>query len=545
MNDKNLKYALYMRKSSESDDRQALSLDAQKDALSKIVKQERLNVVVEFQESKSASKPHNRPMFDEMLELVQKNKVNAILCWQVNRLSRNPEEGGKIHQLLLDEKIKIIRTTSGIHKPEDNSIGFTVELGMGTQYTRELSSNVKRGMRKANILGGINGVAPHGYLNTRINNHGSLMLDPERWRLIRKMFEMYLTGNYSVPEIRNAMNNDWGFLSVKRTKTGGKPLALSSVYSMLKNPIYMGCVRDLDDKEKLYKGDWQPIISEDEYNRIQHLLYLSGYGPQVNSHNQYELKGVFCCGECGCSITGERKTRQLKNGEAHIYTYYHCTHKRQCSQRGVIREEELFTQIEDLLKQYQIDNRLYEWALSVMNDIAKKELSERLIINSTQDTKIETLEKRYSKLLDMATNGLIDDETFKQKAAELNTLIKQTKKVKQELDEKLQNWYEVIGATLKWLNRYDDSSTNSAEVSRRNMIHSLGYNLQIIDKKITLTPYKWLEPIKKFNANSKHVENKVITDPDKGSNRFILYLKSTWQGRQELNPYQRFWRPLY
>ena len=90
---KNLKFVMYMRKSSESDDRQALSLDAQHDTLMDIVKRNKLKVIAEFREAKSASKPNNRPEFDKMVKLISAGKVNAILCWKEDRLSRNPRHG--------------------------------------------------------------------------------------------------------------------------------------------------------------------------------------------------------------------------------------------------------------------------------------------------------------------------------------------------------------------------------------------------------------------------------------------------------------------
>ena len=258
---KNLKFVMYMRKSSESDDRQALSLDAQHDTLMDVVKRNKLKDIAEFREAKSASKPNNRPEFDKMVKLISAGKVNAILCWKEDRLFRNPAESGLIQQLLVDGKIQRIMTPCRSHTPDDNTIGLAVEAGMSAQYTRDLSRNVKRGQRANNKLGGVHFPAPQGYINVRRNNHGTLDLDQERAPLMRKAFDMYLTGNYTVPEVLSTLNNDWGFLTRKHYKTGGKPLNRSSLYAILENPVYMGYVRDLEDKTQLHKGDWPALLS--------------------------------------------------------------------------------------------------------------------------------------------------------------------------------------------------------------------------------------------------------------------------------------------
>ncbi len=526
---KNLKFVMYMRKSSESDDRQALSLDAQHDTLMDVVKRNKLKVIAEFREAKSASKPNNRPEFDKMVKLISAGKVNAILCWKEDRLFRNPAESGLIQQLLVDGKIQRIMTPCRSHTPDDNTIGLAVEAGMSAQYTRDLSRNVKRGQRANNKLGGVHFPAPQGYINVRRNNHGTLDLDQERAPLMRKAFDMYLTGNYTVPEVLSTLNNDWGFLTRKHYKTGGKPLNRSSLYAILENPVYMGYVRDLEDKTQLHKGDWPALLSEDEFYRIQMLLKKSGFGPQSNySLNHFELKGIFTCGECGCSITAEIKSKKLKDGSVNYYTYYHCTHKRKCSQKGCIREERLYDQIQSLFGQYRIDQTLYDLALEAMKDISAKEIAERLDIDDSQNVKIETMQAEHDRLIDMATRGLISDEDFERKSKQIKTDIERMKTLNAELQHRLKNRYEIIGSTLNKLKQQDEFIFKS-QGTKRSMVHAIGYNPTIIDKNIDITPYTWLEPIKKFLKKAKSPQSQVITNSERGRKCLKNDLSPIWR----------------
>ncbi|HOX10360.1 MAG TPA: recombinase family protein, partial [Candidatus Moranbacteria bacterium] len=95
-NDKKIKYFLYARKSSENEDRQVQSIDDQVNRLKQLARDLNLDIKKIYTEAKSAKKPNNRPIFDEMMERIENGEANGILCWQINRLSRNPIDSGKI-----------------------------------------------------------------------------------------------------------------------------------------------------------------------------------------------------------------------------------------------------------------------------------------------------------------------------------------------------------------------------------------------------------------------------------------------------------------
>jgi len=106
------RYIRHSRNSSEAKERQALSIPEQKIECKKYAVKESLNITHELEESKTAFKPHKRPEFDKMIAFLESGQADSILTWHLNRLARNPEEGGKILQLLQDGTIKEIRTAS-------------------------------------------------------------------------------------------------------------------------------------------------------------------------------------------------------------------------------------------------------------------------------------------------------------------------------------------------------------------------------------------------------------------------------------------------
>ncbi len=370
VNPQDLKFIIYARKSTEGEDRQMASLPDQLDIAKQIVAKNNYKVVKTFREAASASKCNNRPKFDQMVRMVEQGKANGIICWQTNRLARNPKESGIIQQLLVEGKLKLIHTNDRMYRPEDNTMVFGVEASMATQYSIDLSKNVTRGVRSKNRHGHCTGVAPQGYLNKRDSNNQPIVeIDPDRFYVLQRMFKLYLTGNYSVPDLLSILNDEYHFTTLRHKERGGKPLTLGGLHGILENPFYMGKIRDMEDKNIFHQGAWQPMITEDEYWRVRRLK--SKYAEDHNlrpttlvKSARYELKGLLSCASCGCAIIGEHHDRPLADGTFAEHMYYKCTKKspyRKCDMHGTISEKEAFRQIDAILDHYTLHPLLYQW----------------------------------------------------------------------------------------------------------------------------------------------------------------------------------------
>jgi site-specific DNA recombinase len=181
-----IKYFMYARKSSEAEDRQAASIDAQKDELLKIAQEQGLTIVEILTESQSAKKP-GRPIFNKMLERIYKGEANGIICWKLDRLARNPVDGGQISWMLQQNAIAEIVTYGRTYYPTDNVLMMQVELGMANQYIRDLSVNVKRGLAKKVREGWLPSMCPIGYMSTPDRDKGfkTIMKDPEKFPVVK------------------------------------------------------------------------------------------------------------------------------------------------------------------------------------------------------------------------------------------------------------------------------------------------------------------------------------------------------------------------
>ena len=182
-----IKYFIYARKSTESEDRQVLSISSQIDDSKKVADKFNLKVAKVFSESKSAKQP-GREVFNEIIERIKSGEVQGIICWKLDRLARNPVDGFQISCLLQNGIIKHIKTPEHDYYPEDNVILMNVEFGMANQFIIDLKTNTKRGLMAKVNQGWNPCVAKPGYMGDKFSLKGEkkILKDPERFDLLKK-----------------------------------------------------------------------------------------------------------------------------------------------------------------------------------------------------------------------------------------------------------------------------------------------------------------------------------------------------------------------
>ena len=159
------KYFIYTRKSSEDEEKQILSIEAQLQGLRDFAKKENLEIVDKFVETKTAKEP-GRPVFNEVLSQIEKGKAEGILAWHPDRLARNSVDGGRIIYLLDTGKIQSLKfPTFWFESTPQGKFMLNIAFGQSKYYIDNLSENIKRGHRQKLRKGIWPGFAPLGYLN--------------------------------------------------------------------------------------------------------------------------------------------------------------------------------------------------------------------------------------------------------------------------------------------------------------------------------------------------------------------------------------------
>lgn len=502
-NEKKIKYFLYARKSSEAEDRQVASIDSQVDELTKIAKRENLAIIDILSESQSAKAP-GRPIFNKMLERIYNGEACGILCWKLDRLARNPIDGGNISWTLQKGIIQHIRAYDRSYYPTDNVLIMSVELGMANQFVRDLSQNTKRGLKTKAERGWRPTSAPVGYKFNPIKKKGDkeIIKDEERFDLLKKMFDSILTRSKSPLQILNTANNEWGF-----KMPSGKPMARSSFYRILSDTFYYGTFEHPKGSGNWYKGIHEPMISELEYNKIQVILGKKT-NPRPKSHT-FAYTGLIKCGECGGMITAENKIKRQKNGNIHQYTYYHCTKRKnnKCSQK-TIRLENLEIQISNVLKKIEIPQEFCEWALDIIKQENTKESENRNKIIQSQQKTYNACVRKIDALIDMRANNEITEQEFSKKKSHATKEKLKLQELLNDSDKRVDNWIETAEQLFNFAKIAKTKFENGTLEDKKIILSTLGSNLVLKDQNLSILLQKPLLSIEKAAFEVKAISKR-------------------------------------
>lgn len=244
-----MKYLVYCRKSTESEERQVLSLPAQENELAAIAERENFDVVMKYQESMSA-KRSGRPIFGQLLKRIEKGNGYSLLVWNVDRLARNMVDGGMILQLMDEGKIIEIRTFEKTYRnTPDDKFMMSLSFGIAKKYVDDLSVNVKRGFVEKLKQGQWPNRAPFGYLNDW--KAKTVVVDPATSHFVKRIYDLYASGSHGFASIADMLYSEG-----LRSKSG-KRVGESHMQHVLKNPFYTGVMmRD----GKCYEGKYETLI---------------------------------------------------------------------------------------------------------------------------------------------------------------------------------------------------------------------------------------------------------------------------------------------
>ncbi len=343
-----IKYCLYARKSTESEERQVLSIDSQIKEMLLMAEREKLDVVEIKRESHSAKETNQRPIFNEIIDELRQGKFNGILTWAPDRISRNAGDLGKIVDLMDAGLLSEIRTY-GQRFTNSPSEKFLLMI-LGSQAKLENDNrgvNVKRGLRARVEMGLWPTMAPLGYLNQRLmDKKCQLIVDPIRASVVKKMFEKVAYEYCSGRKLYNWLRFELNFYT-----RGNKPLTLSGIYRILDNPFYYGAFEFPKSSGNWYQGKHEPLITQELFEKAKAQLKRDQI---VRQNKEFAFTKLFTCGYCGSTICAEEKWKVLKDGTSAHYIYYGCgrAKDRNCHNK-YIREEEL---IDELLKIIDVIN---------------------------------------------------------------------------------------------------------------------------------------------------------------------------------------------
>lgn len=405
------KYCLYARKSSEDDERQALSIESQVKEMLILAKRERLEVFEIRRESHSAKESGTRPVFNQLLQDVDQGVFDGILTWAPDRLSRNAGDLGKIVDLMDQGKLIEIRANGQRFTNSPNEKFLLMILGSQAKLENDSRAiNVKRGLRTKCEMGIRLGCVPLGYKLVRGQNFhdpSQIEVDQERAPFIKKMFQ-YLLQGHSGRQVHEYLIDE-GF----RSKSGKKP-TLGMIFRMYKETFYYGEFEYPRGSSNWYKGSYEPIITKEEFEKAQAALETSNKG--IWGRKDFYFRKIFKCGACGSGISGEERI----NRHNKHYIYYKCNKygsKKNCREK-YIREEKLIGSLAKIVDEVKSKHEALEKRLS--HEVEKFNQLQKLVTENshhkhmTTQTYIEYMLKSGSNQEKSCLLRYIDEKLYLQ-----------------------------------------------------------------------------------------------------------------------------------
>jgi DNA invertase Pin-like site-specific DNA recombinase len=469
------KFFLYARKSTDVEDKQVLSIEAQLTELRAYARENNLGISAEVVEKQSAKYP-GRPLFNEMMDEIEKNGGN-ILAWNPDRLARNSVDGGRIIYLLDTGKLASLKfPTFWCDNTSQGKFMLNMAFGQSKYYVDSLSENTKRGLRQKVRMGIFPSQAPVGYLND--SRTKTIVVEKKKSRIVRLAFEQYIKGNMRLEDVANFLAK-----SGVTTRTG-KRISKTKASFILSNPFYIGLFKYGGE---LHEGKHEPIISKKLFDEAQEMLKKRGQPDRKPQNEPQPFCGLISCASCGMMITAENKTKRQKNGNVHHYVYYRCTKKsktKKCSELS-LRSEELDKQLSSLIQKVSLPK---DWA-EELNRMAledhKNSAQSLTACVKEKEIKISEISLKLERLLNGYLDQIVDEQDYRNQKAKLLSEKKSFQEEISNLSHKQNDWLAPFQNWIKDAHSLDKIASDSDLFAKKIWAKEIfGSHLFLTERKV-------------------------------------------------------------
>ncbi len=315
---------------------EGFSIPAQREANQRKAEELGARVVREFVDAGESARSADRDGLQDMLAFITATRVQFCIVHKLDRLARNRADDVKIHEALINAGVTLVSATESIDQTPSGMLVHGIMSSIAEFYSRNLATEVTKGLTQKLAQGGTPMRAPVGYLNVRrTDDQGrevrTVEVDPERAPLIRWAFETYAQGESSVSGLLRDLTAR-GLTTVPSPKRPSKPLGKNTLYKLLTNPYYAGVIRY---KGALHPGAHEPLIEPTLFDQVQSLLKARNAQATRHVQHAHHLKGLLHCGSCGSRMLLDFAT----NPRGTTYAYFVCSgraaKKTACTRRAV------------------------------------------------------------------------------------------------------------------------------------------------------------------------------------------------------------------
>ena len=427
----------------------------------------------------------NRTKFHEMLTYIkQQAGCIAIVSDTVDRFQRTFKETLELDPILKAGKVELHFIKNGlvVHKnsPASDTTMWRMCVLMAENYVLSLSDNTKRGLNQKIKNGELPTKAPVGYKNVTLNGKKTIIVDPIAAPLVRKFFQDYATGNYSLKQAAQDFKKA-GLISCK-----GVPFNAASMQRTLTNPFYYGIMKVHGE---LIPHIYPPIISKQLFDKCQQVR--AGFRRQFIRYDKqsFQFKRMIKCADCESYISSYHRCKTNKtDGKKHHYIYLRCAGKanyKKCT-CGEIREEVATKAVMDKLKAIQVPPKLLTGALSqLLGNLNTQEQADRSELANAQ-RRLGQIVKEKEVWVQKEASGLIPSETVN---AKLQALAAEEKYLQAKLSGKQKPSNQVawtLARAVNLLSRLPELYAGSQILQKRKILNLIFANLSMKGKSIEI-----------------------------------------------------------
>lgn len=487
------KAVIFTRVSSKEQE-EGHSLNAQLKRLQEYCKKFNLDIIEEFEVSESST-IGDRKKFHEMIKFVQseskkvKSRIGLVVD-SVDRLQRSFKECPLIDDLIQKDVIEVHFYKEGFVLNKNSSstdiLRWDMSVLFAKSYVSALSENVKRGNRYALESGQYPGKPPIGYQKALMDNgKPTFILDKTRAHLIKKIFELYSEGIYSLVDLVKQCQ-EWNLTSNKSVK--GKPLCKNTIDRILKDPFYYGEMY-VKKYNKYYKHKYEPIIDISLFKKCQSITEgrnVQGKKQAVQtSKKEFIFRSLLTC-----SVTGRRVspyTATNRHGQEYSYLATWDPNDEAKKHKISVPEGLVLSQISDIFKSMQVPEKLMQEITNHLQKSNEIEQEIHKIEMEKLDKRAREIDSEENELIKMRMKGRITDDKFDKNSKEL-----EDSRIKINLEkEKYQNADKAFKhgtiTAFQLLSKAYELFEGSKIEQKRRLINFVFLNLKLNGEKLEYT----------------------------------------------------------
>jgi site-specific DNA recombinase len=389
-------YFAYIRVSTVKQGEHGSSLQEQRSAIEAYAARHGLAIAEWFEERETAAKL-GRTKFNKMIGRLGRREAAGVVIHKIDRSARNLRDWARLGDLM-DKGIDVRFAHESLDLgSRGGRLAADIQAVVAADYVRNLRDEVRKGFNGRLAQGLYPLPAPLGYRDMGAGK--AKEIDPIAGPLVRKAFEMYATGRYTVDELRVEMTARG--LRNKR----GTPISLNSLWYVLRNPFYVGLIH-IARTGSTYDGAHEPLVSKQVFDRAQ--AVMSGRAYVRGGKHDFAFSRLIKCDGCGRSLIGE-----LQKGRA----YYRC-HTPAC--RGTsFREDDVQSELRALLSHVSLSPEELVEVRDLREERKAGDADERRAAIAQAKLALGRADDLLHRLTDAYLEGTIDRDLFEARKARL------------------------------------------------------------------------------------------------------------------------------